>query len=94
VIKTEIISAKALRIIAPVKLNADDFRQIAPQIDFVISRLIWQRPRKFSATATFDRAGSRPRVASVLQKVRTSSNIHADRESFRESQFQYGIVKL
>jgi type II secretory pathway component PulK len=37
-IKTEIISANALRITAPEKLNADDFRQIAPQIDSLISQ--------------------------------------------------------
>jgi type II secretory pathway component PulK len=37
-IKTEIISANALRIIAPDKLKADDFRQIAPQIDSLISQ--------------------------------------------------------
>jgi hypothetical protein len=37
-IETEIISANALRVIAPDKLKADDFRQIAPQIDFLISQ--------------------------------------------------------
>jgi len=37
-IKTEIISANVLKIIAPEKLKADDFRQITPQIDSVISR--------------------------------------------------------
>jgi hypothetical protein len=37
-IKTEIISANALKIVAPDKLQADDFRQIAPQIDSLISR--------------------------------------------------------
>ena len=35
-IKTEIISANALRITLPDKLNADDFGQIAPQIDSLI----------------------------------------------------------
>jgi hypothetical protein len=38
VIKTEIISGNVLRIIAPEKLNFDDFRQIAPQIDSLISQ--------------------------------------------------------
>ena len=37
-IKTEIISANALKIVAPDKLNADDFHQIAPQIDSLISQ--------------------------------------------------------
>jgi len=37
-IKTEIISANALRITAPEKLKADDFRQIAPQVDSLISQ--------------------------------------------------------
>ncbi len=37
-IKTEVISANALRITAPDKLKADDFRQIAPQIDSLISQ--------------------------------------------------------
>jgi hypothetical protein len=37
-IKTEIISANALRIIAPEKLKADDFRQLAPQVDSLISQ--------------------------------------------------------
>ena len=37
-IKTEIISANALRITLPDKLNADDFRQIAPQVDSLISQ--------------------------------------------------------
>ena len=37
-IKTEIISANALRITVPDKLKADDFRHIAPQIDSLISR--------------------------------------------------------
>ena len=36
-IKTEIISGNAV-IMAPEKLQADDFRQIAPQIDSIISR--------------------------------------------------------
>jgi SpoIIAA-like len=34
----EIISANAFRIIAPGKLKADDFREIAPQIDSLISQ--------------------------------------------------------
>ncbi len=37
-LKTEIISANALRIVVPEKLKADDFRQIVPQIDSIISR--------------------------------------------------------
>jgi hypothetical protein len=37
-IKTEIISDNVLRITAPAKLKADDFRQIAPQVDSMISR--------------------------------------------------------
>ena len=37
-IKTEIISANALKIVAPDKLKADDFHQIAPQIDSLISQ--------------------------------------------------------
>jgi hypothetical protein len=37
-IKTENISANALRIIAPDKLKVDDFRQIAPQVDSLISQ--------------------------------------------------------
>jgi hypothetical protein len=37
-IKTEIISANALKIMVPVKLQADDFDQIAPQIDSLISQ--------------------------------------------------------
>ncbi len=37
-IKTEIISSNVLRIIAPEKLKADDFRQIAPQVDSIISQ--------------------------------------------------------
>src|SRR5579872_6598639 len=35
-IKTEIISANVLRIAAPQKLKADDFGQIAPQVDSLI----------------------------------------------------------
>ena len=37
-IKTDIISGNVLRIMAPEKLKADDFRQIAPQVDSIISR--------------------------------------------------------
>jgi hypothetical protein len=37
-IKTEIISDNILRITAPEKLKADDFRQIAPQVESMISR--------------------------------------------------------
>jgi hypothetical protein len=37
-IKTEIISANTLRIVAPEKLKADDFHQIKPQIDSIISQ--------------------------------------------------------
>ena len=37
-IRTEIISANGLRITAPDKLKADDFRQIAPQVDSLISQ--------------------------------------------------------
>jgi SpoIIAA-like len=37
-IKTEIISTNALRIIAPEKVNAEDSRQIAPQVDSLISQ--------------------------------------------------------
>ena len=35
-IKTEIISANALKILAPEKLKADDFIHIAPQVDSLI----------------------------------------------------------
>jgi hypothetical protein len=35
-IKTEIISGNALKITLPDKLNADNFRQVAPQIDSLI----------------------------------------------------------
>ena len=37
-IKTEIISDNVLRITAPAKLKPDDFRQIAPQVDSMISQ--------------------------------------------------------
>jgi type II secretory pathway component PulK len=37
-IKTEIISANTLRIVVPEKLKADDFLQIAPQIDSLIAQ--------------------------------------------------------
>ena len=37
-IKTETISADTLRIIALEKLKADDFRQIAPQIESLIQQ--------------------------------------------------------
>jgi len=36
-IKTEIISGNALKILAPEKLKSDDFRQLAPQVDSVIA---------------------------------------------------------
>jgi hypothetical protein len=35
-IKTEIISPNTLRIVVPMKLTVDDFRQIAPQVDSII----------------------------------------------------------
>jgi hypothetical protein len=35
-IKTDVISGNVVRITAPEKLKADDFRQIAPQIDSLI----------------------------------------------------------
>jgi energy-converting hydrogenase Eha subunit G len=37
-IKTEIISTNVLQIIVPDKLQAEDFRQLAPQIDTIISQ--------------------------------------------------------
>ena len=37
-IKTEFISANALKIVAPDKLQADDFQQIAPQLDSLINQ--------------------------------------------------------
>jgi stage II sporulation SpoAA-like protein len=37
-IKAELISPDALRIVVPVKLKADDFRKIAPQVDSIIHR--------------------------------------------------------
>jgi len=37
-INTELLSGNALRITVPVKFKADDFRQIAPQIDSLISQ--------------------------------------------------------
>jgi len=37
-IKTDIISGNVLRILPPEKLKVDDFRQIAPQVDSIISR--------------------------------------------------------
>ena len=37
-IKTDMISGNVLRIMAPEKLKADDFRQIAPQVNSIISR--------------------------------------------------------
>jgi len=36
--KIDVISPNALRILVPVKLKADDFRQIAPQVDSLISQ--------------------------------------------------------
>ena len=36
-IQTDTISTNALKIIAPDKLKADDFRQVAPQIEAVIT---------------------------------------------------------
>ena len=36
--KTEIVSDNVLRITAPEKLKADDFQQIVPQVDSIISR--------------------------------------------------------
>jgi SpoIIAA-like len=38
VIKTDIISGNVLRILVPDKIKADDFRQIAPQIDSIINQ--------------------------------------------------------
>ena len=37
-IKTEIVSGNVLKIIVPKKLKADDFLQVAPQIDSIIGR--------------------------------------------------------
>jgi len=37
-IKTEIISANALKMVAPKKLKAEDFRKLLPQIDSLISQ--------------------------------------------------------
>ena len=37
-IKTDTISGNVLRITVPDKLKTDDFRQIAPQVNFIISR--------------------------------------------------------
>src|SRR5450631_2160311 len=37
-IKTEIIAPDTLKIVAPEKLKADDFRQIAPQFDSLVSQ--------------------------------------------------------
>jgi hypothetical protein len=37
-IKAEIISANVLKIVAPEKIKADDFLQLAPQVDSIISR--------------------------------------------------------
>ena len=37
-IKTEILSPNALRIVVPVKLKVDDFRQIAPEVDSIIRK--------------------------------------------------------
>jgi hypothetical protein len=37
-IRTEVISPNALKIIAPEKLKVEDFRQIAPQVDSIIRR--------------------------------------------------------
>ena len=37
-IKADIISANALRIIAPKRLKAEDFRQLRPQIDSLINQ--------------------------------------------------------
>ena len=36
--KTEIVSDNVLRITAPEKLKADDFQQIVPQVNSIISR--------------------------------------------------------
>jgi hypothetical protein len=37
-IRTEIISPNALQILVPVKLKADDFRHVAPQVDAIIGQ--------------------------------------------------------
>ena len=37
-IKTEVIAPDALKIVAPERLKADDFRQLAPLVESIISR--------------------------------------------------------
>ena len=37
-IRTEVISPNALRIFVPEKLKSDDFREIGPQVDSIISQ--------------------------------------------------------
>ena len=37
-IKTEIISSNVLKILVPDKITADDFRQIAPQVELIINQ--------------------------------------------------------
>jgi len=37
-IKTEIIGPNALKIVAPERLKADDFRQLAPEVESIISK--------------------------------------------------------
>ena len=37
-IKTEVIAPNALKIVAPERLKADDFRQLAPQVESIINR--------------------------------------------------------
>ena len=38
IIKTEIIGPNALKIVAPERLKADDFRQLAPEMESIISK--------------------------------------------------------
>ena len=65
-IETEVIAPDALKIMAPERLRADDFRQLAPQVESIISRhgkirlLIdasrlhgWQDIKAFEAHAAF-----------------------------------------
>ncbi len=69
-IKTEIISPNALKVVVPDKSKADDLRQIAPQIDALISQhgkirdpVVVDTPRRQCRHGKRNRRRIRPRMS-------------------------------
>ena len=95
-IKTEVIAPDALKIFVPERLKADDFREIAPQVEAIISqhgriRLLidgslmggWENIAAFESHAMFvrDHQAKAERIAVIAPTARVAGRYRCGSET-------------